>query len=62
MIKEKKENVTFVQKNDNQKDAVNVTSLFVVMMWKKCAENVMKFVLLENHQENQNSNFVQILN
>ena len=45
-----------------QKDAMNVTSLFVVMMWKKSVENVMKFILLENHHENQNSNFVQILN
>ena len=62
MIKEKKENVTFVPKEWQQKDAMNVTSLFVVMMWKKSVEDVGKVILIENHQENQNSNFVQILN
>ena len=50
MIKEKKENVTFVQKEWQQKDAVNVTSLFVVMMWKKSVEDVGKVILIENHQ------------
>ena len=62
MIKEKKENVTFVPKEWQQKRCSQCNEFVcgddVEEICRRCWESHSD----ENHQENQNSNFVQILN